>query len=338
MTLGNSIRTMILLAIAVPLGAVALLPAQVSSQTSAQASPIVLAAPTLNIDCVVQRSAVNGQIRDECTTQSKLHLGRNLRLHVANLSDWIKAGNSPWNLILFLNERAMKGLHPVSVDQDAGYLDFHLQRSGDNVPVWNELMDRDRNWNWGEVSRELRASAGTDSGVALPGHGSFKMVFLSRMDFLFIAGFAIFSLGVLIVLGRRTALLKESDSSPYSLSRTQMAVWTWLVINAYLFLYTMTRDPGVDIPTSMLGLLGISSTTYLAAAMVDRSTPGTPGEPSHGFIHDIAGGASVSLHRLQMIGWTLVLALVFITQVLNKISIPDFNPTLLGLMGLSAGT
>ena len=39
-----------------------------------------------------------------------------------------------------------------------------------------------------------------------------------------------------------------------------------------------------------------------------------------------------------MIGWTAVLSVAFIAEVLNNLSIPDFNPTLLGLMGLSAGT
>ncbi len=335
MTLRNSIKAIFMLTLSLPLS---LLQAQ-DSQTAAQPSQIATpAAPILSVDCVISISLDNSQIKNVCTTQNERKLGEYIRLHVANLSDWIKAGNSPWNLILFLNERPIKALHPIAVDQDSGYLDFHLQRSGDNVPVWNEVMEHEKSWKLGEVSRILRASAGMDNSVAVPSHASFKMIFLPRLEFLFIAGFAIFSLGVLIVLARRTTLLKDSGNSPYSLSRTQMAVWTWLVINAYLFLYAMTHDPGVDIPVSMLGLLGISATTYLAAAMVDRSSPDTASEPSRGFIHDIAGGSSVSLHRLQMIGWTLVLSLAFITQVLNKMSIPDFNPTLLGLMGLSAGT
>lgn len=313
-----------MLVLSLPLGTAAFLRAQ-DSQTPAQSSPATAAAPVLSVD---SKGVSNGELR----------LSYPLRLHVNNLSDWIKAGNSPWKLILFLNDRPLKGLYPIAVNQDTGYLDFRLQRNGENAPVWNELMERKRDWNWGEVSRTLEASAGMENGVALPGQASFKMLFLPRVEFLFISGFAIFSLGVLIVLGRRTTLLKDSGNSPYSLSRTQMAVWTWLVINAYLFLYAICHDPAVDIPASMLGLLGISATTYLAAAMVDRSSPDASPEPSHGFIRDIAGGSGVSLHRLQMIGWTLVLALAFIMQVLYKMSIPDFNPTLLGLMGLSAGT
>jgi hypothetical protein len=95
-------------------------------------------------------------------------------------------------------------------------------------------------------------------------------------------------------------------------------------------------DPAVDIPTSILGLLGISSTTYLAAVLVDHNN--TAKASSQGFWKDISGGDNVELHRLQIIAWTVVLAFVFVVRIFTKLSIPDFNPTLLGLLGMSAGT
>ena len=92
----------------------------------------------------------------------------------------------------------------------------------------------------------------------------------------------------------------------------------------------------MDIPTSILGLLGISSTTYLAAVLVDQNN--TAKAPSQGFWKDICGGNDLELHRLQIIAWTVVLAFVFVIRIFTKLSIPDFNPTLLGLLGMSAGT
>jgi hypothetical protein len=100
----------------------------------------------------------------------------------------------------------------------------------------------------------------------------------------------------------------------------------------------MTWDPAVDIPTSMLGLLGISATTYVAAALVDRNDGTSTPPTSKGFWKDISGSSGVQLHRIQIIAWTVVLAFVFIVRIFTKLSIPDFNPTLLGLLGLSAGT
>jgi hypothetical protein len=316
-----------------------LLSAQSSQTNQLPAQPTPSSpAPVLSVASIITRTPTSDGYRDDPSTDSQLQLGQDIRLQVANLSDWINAGNSPWNLTLFLNERPLKGLHPISVNQELGYLDFRLERLDANIPVWEGLMDRQGNWEWGRVSRHLRASIGIESGVAVASKASFIMVFLPRSWFIFVIAAVVLSLWLLIALGRKSALLKSSSKGPYSLARTQMAVWTWLTVDAYLYLFALTHDPAVEIPVSLLGLLGISATTYVAAAMVDRTTPGEPPEASHGFWRDIAGGGDVSLHRLQMIGWTLVLSIAFIAEVLNNLSIPDFNPTLLGLMGLSAGT
>jgi hypothetical protein len=45
----------------------------------------------------------------------------------------------------------------------------------------------------------------------------------------------------------------------------------------------------------------------------------------------------VSLHRLQMVVWTLVLMAVFIRAVHTDLLMPEFDATLLGLMGISSG-
>jgi len=46
----------------------------------------------------------------------------------------------------------------------------------------------------------------------------------------------------------------------------------------------------------------------------------------------------VALDRLQVIVWTLVLSGVFLTSVIWYLTMPDFNTTLLALMGISSGT
>jgi len=59
---------------------------------------------------------------------------------------------------------------------------------------------------------------------------------------------------------------------------------------------------------------------------------------SEGFFMDILSDENgISLQRLQMLGWTLILGLVFIADVYNKLAMPEFNNTLLGLMGISSG-
>jgi len=59
---------------------------------------------------------------------------------------------------------------------------------------------------------------------------------------------------------------------------------------------------------------------------------------SHGISDIVSDGGGISFSRFQMIIWTLVLGFVFIKNVNRDLAMPDFDTTLLGLMGLSAGT
>jgi hypothetical protein len=60
---------------------------------------------------------------------------------------------------------------------------------------------------------------------------------------------------------------------------------------------------------------------------------------SQGWWLDVVTDKSgVSFHRFQMVAWTLILGLVFLLAVLNGLSMPVFNTTLLALVGISAGT
>jgi hypothetical protein len=60
---------------------------------------------------------------------------------------------------------------------------------------------------------------------------------------------------------------------------------------------------------------------------------------SSGFLRDILSDSSgYSFHRFQIFAWTIVLGIIFMSSVYNNLTMPEFSPTLLGLMGLSAGT
>ena len=60
---------------------------------------------------------------------------------------------------------------------------------------------------------------------------------------------------------------------------------------------------------------------------------------SAGFMRDIlSDGSGYSFHRFQIFAWTIVLGIIFLSSVYNNLTMPEFSTTLLGLMGLSAGT
>jgi len=151
---------------------------------------------------------------------------------------------------------------------------------------------------------------------------------------------------------------------PYSLSRFQMGFWFFLVINGYLFMYMITGELDT-ITDSVLALMGIGAGTALGAALIDAQPAGTatmttetgnqnatstvtavvpmpaaPPQPSEGFMRDILSdsGDGISIHRFQMFAWTLILGVIFVGSVYRELGMPEFNATLLGLMGISSGT
>jgi len=60
---------------------------------------------------------------------------------------------------------------------------------------------------------------------------------------------------------------------------------------------------------------------------------------SAGFLRDLLSDSTgYSFHRFQIFAWTIVLGIIFVSSVYNNLTMPEFSTTLLGLMGLSAGT
>jgi hypothetical protein len=211
-------------------------------------------------------------------------------------------------------------------------------------------------------------------------------------------------LAALWILAWRTTLLRYTvgadpnapQTAPFSLGLCQMAFWFFLAIAAYVYICASTLQ--IHIPMgSVLGLLGISATTGLAASAVDtRKTstankqkndllveqdvlkdriadlqsatpaPGSASEKelldkksrvatvnasiaklpaapnvskSEGPLKDILNdGDGISFHRFQIAVWTLVLGGVFVWGVYRNMSMPEFDASLLTLMGISSGT
>ena len=58
-----------------------------------------------------------------------------------------------------------------------------------------------------------------------------------------------------------------------------------------------------------------------------------------GVMYDLlAENNLISFHRFQIFVWTLVLGIMFVANVYNELAMPQFSSTLLGLLGISAGT
>jgi hypothetical protein len=74
-------------------------------------------------------------------------------------------------------------------------------------------------------------------------------------------------------------------------------------------------------------------------AQLAHCPPPPPPAISHGFFKDIlSSGDGVGFHRFQMAVWTLVFGIIFVRSVYRELAMPNFDTSLLGLMGLSSGT
>ena len=49
-------------------------------------------------------------------------------------------------------------------------------------------------------------------------------------------------------------------------------------------------------------------------------------------------GRVIAFHRFQIVVWTLILGVIFVSEVPTKLTMPSFDSTLLALMGISSGT
>jgi hypothetical protein len=71
---------------------------------------------------------------------------------------------------------------------------------------------------------------------------------------------------------------------------------------------------------------------------IDKLTEKVRPRWTQGFWKDVLSDANgISLHRLQIVAWTIMLGIVFAVQVYRSMSMPEFNETLLALMGVSSG-
>ena len=161
---------------------------------------------------------------------------------------------------------------------------------------------------------------------------------------------------------------------PYSLARVQMAFWFLLVLVAYIFLYQLDGSYNTITPQTLL-LMGISGGTALGAGLVENNktnsalqalqdqnakiadfrAQGIPEQSLEKLVKDrdmlarqlaaknfftdiLTDSNGITLHRFQMMIWTVVLGGVFIIQLLTEHKMPKFEPITLAVLGISVTT
>ena len=288
--------------------------------------------------------------------------------HMDTLLERQKCATQRKNVVLFLDGRPLKDLQPYPPSgPQTQTLQFQLERNETSRDVWTHLLGKPS-----FKARQVKVSVGLEDEYAVPSDGS---VLLEVIPHWWFAMWAAIFLALLVsfwVLAVKSDVLRNAGPElavgarkPYSLARMQAAVWFFLILASYLFIGIITGDYGSTITSTVLGLMGISAGTAIGSSVIDAApvrsaaaaaaaaavaVPGVPpalpvaaappavtkGSWWLDILSDERGG--VNFHRFQMASWTLVLGIVFIQQVYRSLAMPDFDATLLGLLGISAGT
>jgi hypothetical protein len=294
-------------------------------------------------------------------------------------------------IVLYLDGRALKSVKPIAPNPDGQFLTFELRRTEDTRQAWDAILGKPD-----FKPRDVKVSAGFEDEFALKGFGNklpeLKLKVIPHWWFaLWCLVFVVMAL-VFLRLVHSSSVIRDrlplpsakgeaSAKGTYSLSKSQGALWFFVIVAAYLFIGIVTGDFSDSINSTALILLGIGAGTVVGSAVIDvsKDTPEAldaqaaqakdierwldekkvdPKDAdlqaqkerkqslhckltgrSESFLRDILSDAhGVSFHRFQMAAWTLVLAIIFIAEVYENLAMPTFNATLLGLLGLSAGT
>jgi hypothetical protein len=273
----------------------------------------------------------------------QVYLGDWVVVSVCHLDVLVRDAEAQQQVITLFIEGLDTGVQPSGIDIQNGTLTFVLDRNAHNKEIWrqflyNPLFDPDAT---------MRISVGIRGDRALPRAAGANMSL--RLKKLYVDYWTMTWLALLIavaialvIYARRSDMLRdgppfEGARQPYSLARAQMAWWFFLLVVGYVFIWLVTGEAD-SISPSLLGLVGISAATALAAVAVTSASAGP--RASDGFIRDLISDdrGLVALDRLQVVVWTLVLGGIFLTSVLWDLTMPEFSATMLALMGISSGT
>lgn len=345
---------------------------------------------------------------------AKLEKREPVWVQIENIDKWAQEPKHDLSkFVLCMGGICFKNFTPTLLGKD-DWLGFQTDSSSEFRNMWQACVSRSAD----KTDRQQVITV-LYNNVKIDGY-AMKSIAPDRdllMKFLLVIAVTVISFGI---LAYKSDIIREPGEAPtyvkrYSLGRTQMAWWFFVVVFSYLFIWRLTGDLNV-FTTSVLGLLGISAGTALGSAVVDsgkrneqekslralesqakknqvqkvglesevrslaeelKEAPPqgvleheraarvskqkdvaikeeeirqlipqidelktkTQPSPSQGFLTDVlSDDKGISFHRFQMFAWTIVLTFIFIKEVYDGLSMPDFDATLLGLMGLSGGT
>ncbi len=118
-------------------------------------------------------------------------------------------------------------------------------------------------WDWRRAEKPLDGVSGVIGFDALPSWWPWIALMMGTIAVLF------------IVLALKTDILRDGPHTStgkrlsFSLGRTQMAWWTFIIACSFMYVWLVTQDWTFPIPSSALVLMGVSAATAIGAQLVD---------------------------------------------------------------------
>jgi hypothetical protein len=318
--------------------AAAALPFMFITQASAQGTPAPKVQPTIK-RVFTNDGMVNNLVR--------AGIGNRIRVEIDKLKDAVEQNHlDQFKLVLYLDGLQLRGLYGKPIDDLAdGIVEYKIERTDNSKAEWNTLLGSSKS-----QYREVFVSVGPENGQGFPPTDPknpptmnlriYYQLWLYGVSVVFVIAVAWF-----VRRARKTTILRDSAPTPlpdgklppYSLARVQMAIWFFLVLGSFIYIYLITGDYNT-ITEQALVLIGIGAGTALGSVAID-SNKEAQSMASVNFLSDLLTDATgTSFHRFQMLTWTIVLGILFVIGVYKSLAMPEFSTTLLTLMGISSGT
>ncbi len=238
-------------------------------------------------------------------------------------------------MILYINGNPMYDI-PFTIDRGTQRFICQLKKDSKYLKQFNPEFK----YIFSKIPAKLRI--GFKNGIIIDKDSgpSVFMKYISSWALWCVIGFFGLIIAAYVYLAGKTTLIRVGGArrDQFSLSLTQLSFWTIIIVISYFYIWIATQAL-VPITGSTLILLGISLTTSAGSKIVDkrRNVEITDLKRSRGFLTDILSDEEgPNVNRCQMFLWTVILMIIFISKVISEQEMPELDPGLLALMGISS--
>jgi len=291
---------------------------------------------------------------------STIDLEHAVDLKVANnFKEWFNLQNN--DVHPYINGLLVDTSTLIPIKASENIYSFHLPRDSVNAELWRALRSRKSEGSWLERDVLLSFGSADKSDENMQVNTVHLVLAKGLRNTIAFAVLATLAL-VFLIACYKSNILRHGrpppgaiHRPPLSLARSQMALWLFVTISCFLFIWIVSGSVSSINETALI-LLGISSATFLGAAIIesnDHSGEANPASTSSTAFNSqqkarkkeqgalmqlLSDNNGVSLHRFQIFSWTLVLVCIFLFEVFKNLQMPEYSATLLGVMGISSGT